>query len=162
MLVMLLLSVFKPPYCRAATGEEWSAGTSATLRDFWSQSGEVDYRKIQLFSFLKEKNSPLAPFAADFVDAADLWQIDWRLLPAIAGLESGFGQKMIPGSYNGYGWAGGYFKFSGWRESIYYLSYKLRKNYYDRGLTDPDSIGRVYAPPNPSWGKLVSLIMAQI
>lgn len=157
-----VLLALAPLSCKAAVDGGRSAGASAILRHSWNQDAEIDYRKVRLFNFLREKNSPLAPFAADFVDASDLWRIDWRLLPAIAGLESYFGRKILPGSYNAYGWAGGYFKFNGWRDSIYYLSYKLRRNYYDRGLTGPESIGKIYAPPNPNWGKLVSSIMAQI
>jgi len=158
----LVLLILGPLSCRAAIDEDQLAGASAVLRQPWDRSVEVDYRKIRLFNFLKEKGSPLTPFVADFVAAADLWQIDWRLLPAIAGLESYFGRRMIPGTYNAYGWAGGHLKFNGWRDSIYYLSYKLKKNYYDRGLVNPELIGKVYAPPNPNWGKLVASIMAQI
>jgi len=145
----------------ASDGQEL-AGASACLENGADLEGEIDYRKIRLFFFLKKYNSPLSRFAPDFVEAADLWQVDWRLLPAIAGLESYFGKRMVPGTFNAYGWGGGYIKFSSWRGSIFHLNYKLRKNYYNRGLISSQMIGKVYAPPNPNWGNLVASIMKKI
>ncbi len=132
----------------------------------WAQQrdslAELDYRKLRLYHFLKENNSPLQAYTDDFVEAADVWQIDWRLLPAISGLESGYGKRLVPGSHNGYGWAGGYFYFEDWSESIFYVSRKLRTNYYNKGLESPYEIGPVYAPPNSDWGGLVAAIMSKI
>lgn len=123
---------------------------------------EVDYRKLRLYHFLKEKDSPLQGHADDFISAADVWEIDWRLLPAITGLESSYGTRLVPNSYNGYGWAGGYFYFDGWDQSIFYVSRKLKNKYYQQGLDNPYKIGPVYAPPNSHWGSLVASIMSDI
>ena len=40
--------------------------------------------------FFRQFNSPLAGSSADFIDAAKVYGLDWRLLPAIAGVESTF------------------------------------------------------------------------
>jgi len=137
------------------------AGTSAQLAGN-SQVESTDYRRLELYHFLKEKDSPLTEFSDVFIDAADLWGIDWRLLPAITGLESSFGKRMIPGSYNAYGWGGGYINFYSWTHSINHVSQKLSENYYARGLDTPAKIGSVYAPPTPTWGGRVALIMKKI
>ncbi len=138
------------------------AGSSAKLSSQSYGPNRLDYRQLRLYYFLKAKKSPLISFSNDFIQAADFWGIDWRLLPAIAGLESSFGKRLILGSYNAYGWGGGYIRFSGWQDSIYHVSQKLRENYYNRGLTSPAAIGKVYAPPNPRWGNLISSIMNKI
>ncbi len=122
----------------------------------------LDYRKLRLYHFLKKKNSPLQAHTDDFIHAADIWEIDWRLLPAISGLESAFGTRLIPGTYNAYGWAGGYFYFQGWDQSIFYVSRKLKNKYYLQGLDNPYEIGSVYAPPNAHWGSLIASIMSEI
>lgn len=43
-----------------------------------------------LQDYLTAKGSPLAGEAATFIEVADQYGLDWTLLPAIAGVESGF------------------------------------------------------------------------
>lgn len=137
------------------------AGGSAQLSG--SNQGDcLDYRRLELYQFLKEKGSPLSEFSDAFIDAADLWGIDWRLLPAITGLESSFGKRMISGTYNAYGWGGGYLSFYSWNHSINHVSQQLSEAYYARGLDTPAKIGPVYAPPTPTWGRRIASIMKKI
>ena len=136
------------------------AGGSAQIKTNREASEEIiDSRHLVLTSYLRSKDSPLVDYSWEFIKAADKYQIDWRLIPGIVGLESYFGQRMVPGTHNAYGWAGGYYQFSSWEESIDHVAPKLRENYYNRGLTNPELIGPVYAPPNPNWGRLVLSIM---
>ncbi len=116
-------------------------------------------RSLLLYRFLKSRQSPLAPFAGDLVAAADYYHLDWRLLPAISGLESNFGHLMIPHTYNAYGYLGGYYAFPNWHKSILFMSKYLADVYYARGLTTPEAIGRIYAPPCPYWGNAVRRFM---
>lgn len=140
-----------------------TAGSSAQIKTDQNISEEIiDSRHLVLTSYLRSKDSPLADYSWEFIKAADKYQIDWRLIPGIVGLESYFGRRMVPGTHNAYGWAGGYYQFSSWEESIDHVASKLRENYYNRGLTDPELIGPVYAPPNPKWGSLVLSIMNKI
>jgi len=122
----------------------------------------VDYRYLRLVGYLESARSPLKDYSWELVQTADAFEIDWRLVPAIAGLESSFGLRMVEGTFNAYGWAGGYYQFSNWPNSISYVTERLRNNYYNRGLKLPTQIGFVYAPPNPSWGGLVVSIMEKI
>lgn len=149
------------------------AGDSASLKSAYKggvtlassayqDKDELDERYLVLVFFLREKGSPLIDHAGEFIKAADKYEIDWRLMPAIAGLESSFGKRLIQGYFNPFGWAGGYYRFEGWDEAIYHVGRFLREKYYDYGWDTPEKIGPVYAPPNPRWGSLVTSVMNKI
>ena len=86
-----------------------------------------------LASYLAKFNSPLQYHAQDFIDAAKTYELDWRLVPAIAGVESTFG-KFIPGGYNAWGW-GVYtgrnsgVAFSSWDEGIEKVAAGIKRDY---------------------------------
>lgn len=124
------------------------------------ETKELDKRAKILADYLASHNSPMQYHAQDFVDAADKYALDWKMLPAIAGVESTFG-KFIPGGYNAYGW-GVYgtnrIYFKSWKDGIFIVARGLREGYLDKGLTDPYSINRVYAA-SPNWGRNVTFFM---
>jgi len=138
----------------------------------------VDYKKLiypeksyvikkearveKLESFLKDFDSPMSKYSFEFIYIADKYNIDWRLLAAISGVESTFGKHMINGTYNAYGWGGGVIKFTSWEDSIETVSKALSEKYYSRGLNTPKKISPVYCPPNPAWYKNVELLMNKI
>ena len=64
---------------------------------------KMDRNAVILSAYLSKHNSPMQYHAQDFIDAAKTYELDWKMLPAIAGVESTFGKK-IPGGYNAYGW----------------------------------------------------------
>lgn len=134
------------------------AGSSATLKT----EQVVDLRIGQLQSFLEKQGSPLAPHADDFITAADRYDLDWKLLPAITGVESTFGKHIPYGSYNAYGWANGAYHFESWEHSINHVSKALKEKYVNRGLDTPHKIGPVYAPPSTTWAGKVVHFMNQI
>lgn len=121
---------------------------------------ELDPRALVLRDYFAKYNSPLENHAQDFIDAADEYEMDWKLVPAIAGVESTFG-KFTPGGFNGWGW-GVYgtqaLYFNSWRDGIFTVSKGLRENYINKGLTDPYSMNRVYATSS-SWGYKVTYFM---
>ena len=121
-----------------------------------------DKRVKRLAEFLQKENSPLADKAENFVKMADIYQLDWRLVPAITGVESSFGKQIPYLSYNAYGWANGTCKFSSWDESIETVSRTLAEKYLAKGLTTPEKIAPVYAPPSTTWAMKVKLFMSQI
>lgn len=161
LLVLVIVGgVLFPSLVRAS--DEMVAESSARLKKEERKKEWLDSRFIILGAYLREKNSPLADHVWEFILTSDSYQIDWRLLPAISGLESNYGKRIIPGSFNAYGWGGGYIRFKSWPESIRYLAAQMRERYYNRGLWEPERIGLIYAPPNPSWGKLVRRLMEEI
>ena len=121
-----------------------------------------DYRIILLANFLKSQSSPMADQAQAMVKAADKYQLDWRLIPAIAGVESSFGKRMPQNSFNAYGWANGTYRFRSWEESFEVIARALRFKYINRGANSVSKIGKIYAPPSQSWSKRVSYLMKKI
>lgn len=122
----------------------------------------TDKRTKILSAYLLKNHSPLTGNARDFVESAQKYNLDWKLVAAIAGTESTFG-KFVPGntlfpSFNAWGW-GVYgdqtLYFKSWREGIYTVTEGLRKDYFDKGYTNPYSINQAYAE-SPNWGARVS------
>ena len=127
------------------------------------ETKRLDPQAKILADYLAGFNSPLENHAQDFIDAAKAYDLDWKLLPAIAGVESTFG-KQIPGGYNGWGW-GVYgtqaIYFSSWKEAIFTIAKGLRENYLNKGLTEPYSINKAYAA-SPYWGGKVAYFMQDL
>lgn len=139
------------------------SGSSASLTSRLNLDIRIfDYRVVNLRNFLEKYNSPLAKYAEDFVKYADMYDIDYRLVPAISGVESTFGKQIPRNSYNAYGWANGDYKFRSWTDSIATVSSVLKRNYIDKGAVSVSQISKIYAPPSTTWGKNVSYFMYKI
>ena len=123
---------------------------------------EFDNRTQILKDYFQQFNSPLAEYAEEFVGAADAYELDWRLLPAISGVESTYGKFIPQNSYNAYGWNNGAYAFQSWEDSIWTVTKALKEKYVNRGANTVDKIGRIYAPPSPFWAGKVKGIMAKI
>ncbi len=122
-----------------------------------------DKRAKILSDYFSSHNSPLKHQAQDFVDAADKYGVDWKLVPAIAGVESTFGQYNAT-PYNAWGWGvygSSAIYFKSWKDGIFTVTEGLKKNYIDQGLTDPYSMNRVYAT-SPSWGWKVAYFIKDL
>ena len=63
-----------------------TAENSAALVEMAS-SQTVDIRPRQLEDFLNSYDSPMATYSGYLVKMADKYNIDWRLVPAITGVE---------------------------------------------------------------------------
>lgn len=141
--------------------DQTPAVTSGEIRDQVSY-GLADNRVLQLTAYLQAKGSPLADYAVQFVQAADKYNLDWRLLPAISGDESGFGKAYVGGTYNAWGWGGGYIHLGSWNGAIETLSQALRENYINKlGTADVSRIGKMWAA-DPDWARKVEMYMNQI
>lgn len=140
---------------------ENSSRSSAVLADARSVSLSDNRVKI-LKEFLESYNSPLAPFAGTFVETADTYNLDWRLVAAISGLESTFGQQIPQGSYNGWGWGiygNNVIYFSSWEDGIRTISKGIRERYMNqRGATNVYEIGSTYAASS-TWAVRVESFM---
>lgn len=104
-----------------------------------------DLRAKALENIFNSQGSPLAPYASYYVESADRNGIDWRLLPSIAGLESSFGKRQMPGSHNSYGWGGGHIYFDSVEDGIDTILIAFREKYASRGATTVETIGPIYA-----------------
>jgi len=156
-IILIIIFLIFPSHVSADT---YVAGSSAQLRQ--KTQAVIDPRVEKLRKYLAEHKSPLTGYADEFVYAADKYGLDWRLVPAISGVESTFGKRIPKGSYNAYGWANGDFRFDSWENSINIVSQTLRTKYIDRGAPSINKIARRYAPPSSSWAWKVKYFMEKI
>lgn len=127
---------------------------------------EHDDRPVKLKAYLMAKQSPFADDAAAFVNEADRLGLNWKLVAAIAGVESTFGKHIPTGSYNAWGW--GVFTgtndgvhFSSWKDGIVQVSEGLKFRYIDKGAQTVEEIGRIYAA-SPTWSYKVKWMIADM
>jgi len=127
---------------------------------------EVDIKTKNLEAFFEKYNSPLKDHSKVFTDTASKYDLDYRLLPAIACMESSCGKKLIPGSFNPFGWGiygGKYIAFQNYEEAIETVAKGIKENYVDKGLVSPEEMAPVYTPPAYGhWLKGVTFFMTQI
>ena len=102
--------------------------------------GEMDLRIEKIRLFFIRNNSPGAKYAKLFVQVADANQIDWRLLPTFAFIESGGGR--IHRNNNIFGWNSGKARFKTIEDGIRYVGRALALGPY-KGKTPMQKI-RVY------------------
>lgn len=121
-----------------------------------SISGQVlgeqitDMRPILVANFLS--GTPLSPYSKYMVQVADDYQIDYRLIPAIAMKESGGGAAINQATHNAWGFENGSTKFDSWETAINAVGKTLKTRYIAKGLTTPEQIMAVYAPPQMETG----------
>lgn len=145
-----------------AQAQTQAAGSSASFSNVLLKR-VTDNRAHMLQMYLEAHNSPLAPYADVFVNQADLYHIDWRLVAAISGVESTFGNA-VPCT-NAWGWGiytNHMYCFNSYPEAIQTISHDLRTKYIDQwGATSVWDIGRVYAA-SPTWAARVLYFMNDI
>lgn len=146
---------------------ESEAGASATLKTNSPQETleEKDLRFLKLKKLFASYNSPFEDEEAEaFLVAAEINQLDWRLLPAITGIESTFGRFLPFNSFNPFGW-GIYGNqvtlFASYQEAIETVAYGIAQNYpYRQGIF---ALAYAYCPPNANrWANKVISFMEEI
>jgi hypothetical protein len=98
-------------------------------------------------AYLASKGSPMVGQGAAFMASGMRWQVDPRLLVAIAGAESSFGQ-ITCGPNNAWGWAcpNDPADFATWAAGIDTVTEGLRRYYLDEGRTSVSLIQQKYCP----------------
>lgn len=109
-----------------------------------------DLRPILVANFLK--GTKLEPYADYIVQISDKYGIDYRLIPAIAMKESGAGNAINESTHNAWGFENGRTSWSSWEEAIDKVAKTLKVRYLDRGMTTPEEMMPVYAPPQVTTG----------
>lgn len=124
--------------------------------------------KIDAF-YIAKGDLPLAGHGLAFVQAADKYNIDWRLVPAMGLIESTGGKFACKkATYSAFGWGSCKINFSSYEESIDVISKNLgghnpnTAKYY-AGKTTKEIID-VYNPDHirPNYDKLIFKAMDQI
>ena len=117
-------------------------------------------QKIELFFRVNRNNAPLADYAEKFVEVANKYGLDYRLLPAIATIESSGGKNNFR-KYNAWGW--GNKGFSSFEEGIEVVAKGLKTGYIDKGRDTVEEIAPIYCPPNyKNWARSVNQFMLEI
>lgn len=111
-------------------------------------------------AFLRAKDSPLTPFAEDFVAAGVAHEVDPRVVVAIAGIESSFGARQL--GHNAWGWGGSNLvRWPDWPTAIDAYTEALGEA-YDTSNID-ESFAQTYVPPNwRHWLSAVHQFMAEM
>jgi len=106
-------------------------------------------------SYLEKYNSPLLPYSDYLVKTARQYDLDPRLLVAIAQQESNLCKKIPDNSHNCWGWgihSRGTLKYPSYKEAIDAVSKGLSENYFGQGLNTPEEIMGIYTPLSKgSW-----------
>lgn len=164
--LFLLIFVSTPSRALAFADPLPSITKTSDISAHFLQNEEIfapaDLRVLQLRNYLLKWKSPLADSSELIIYAADAYTIPWTLVPAIAGVESGFCRSIIRNSYNCWGWRNGVHRFVSYEEAIITISQSLRLGYYDKGFTTIERIAPRYAPPSPHWGEKVRFFMEKI
>lgn len=123
-------------------------------------------REAVLEKFFDKYSSPLKGHADTFVKVADKYGMDYRLLPAISCQESSCGKKLIPGTYNPFGWGiygSHYIAFKDYDEAIETVGKGMKDNYISRGFDTPEKIEPIYTPPSHGhWMSGVNYFMKEM
>lgn len=131
---------------------------------------EVEYKKVNrkqaLTKFFEKYNSPLKDNVDTFIEEADKFGIDYRIIPSISCMESTCGKFLIKNSYNPFGWGiygDNAIHFNNYDEAIRTVATGLNKGYFAKGYDTVEEIAPIYTPPNSTnWKNGVSFFMNEI
>jgi len=136
-----------------------STGTAQSLSAPAGLQKQNDPRFHAIRNFFMSRKCPIVELSADFLAAADKHNLDWRLLPSIALLESG-GGRVAPGG-NPLGWGSGQAKFKTAAQAIYYVAERLAISPIYAGK-DLKTKLRIYNPARKDYAARVQEVMEQL
>jgi len=115
----------------------------------------TDTRIEKLHSFFQKFDCPAVSHVMEFLDAADVYDLDWRLLPSISYVESTGGK--LARNNNLFGWDSGRAQFASISSAIYDVGYRLA---YSRLYKhkDLDALLATYNPDTDYADKVKSVM----
>ena len=142
------------------------ASLPATIPSVYGTVESKDARPEIIKNYLTYYKSPLLPYAEILVETADKYELDFRLITAIAQQESNLCKIIPPNTYNCWGWgihSRGTLGFNSYEEGIETVSRGIKEEYIDKGYANPDEIMKKYTPmSNGSWARGVNQFMAEM
>jgi Mannosyl-glycoprotein endo-beta-N-acetylglucosaminidase len=159
-LLLAVLTFFTAISSQKALAYDQTSEQSADFAEPQTVASQAkqDNRAEILSAYLAQYNSPLADHADTFIKEADAYNLDWRMVAAISGVESGYGKAIPPYSYNAWGfgvYGSNVRRFTSWDDGITVVSTALRQEYMNaRDATNAYQIGATYAA-SPTWATRV-------
>lgn len=171
--VVVLLQASNPTPATAKQTQILSISSSVLSttedRNLPEVSSEIqtgDARPIIIKQYLQKYDSELEPYSQEIVNVSDKYELDFRLLVAIAQQESNLCKRIPENSHNcwGFGIYGDkVLRFSSYSEAFERVAATLKKDYIDKGLTTPEKIMAKYTPPSVElggpWAKGVNIFL---
>lgn len=108
--------------------------------------------------FFERGDCPAQDYTEAFIEAADRYELDWRLLPSLSYVESTGGKQAH--NNNMFGWDSGRAQFASPTEGIHQVGYRLAHSnlYRDKDL---DGVLATYNP-SAEYAKKVKSVMRRI
>jgi hypothetical protein len=126
------------------------------------QFPQRDYRKdprlFKLQAFFKELDSPAYSLAEEFLVAADVHGLDWRLLPSISILESGGGKAYL--NNNILGWDSCRVRFPTVATGIHTVARLLSTSNFYKNKSLPEKLAAYN--PHPAYPLQVTSLMGRL
>lgn len=125
-----------------------------------------DARPVIIDQYLTKHHSPMAPYSDFLFEMSEKYDLDYRLMVAIAQCESNLCKKAPPDSYNCWGFENGATQFLSWEQAIEQVAKTLKEDYIDQGLVTPEQIMVKYAPPSVEkggpWAKCLKQFLEEL
>jgi hypothetical protein len=127
-----------------------------------TQAQPADYRSDPRFrilsQFFHKTECPVEKYSAVFLEAADNYALDWRLLPSLSFIETTGGKSAHNNNF--FGWDSGRAQFPSPAAAIHAVAYRLKHSslYKNKKL---DKILAVYNP-DAEYGQKVKSVMRRI
>lgn len=140
------------------------AGDSASiqfmsLNEILTRTQTEQFQKQAMVRVLSGYGSPLISEVDSFLLVTRALDLPPYLLVSITGVESTFANRMIPGTYNPFGYGKGTIPFDNWAHGISTVGYSLKHKYIGRGANTLDKIGVRYAGGSTTWAPKVKHFM---
>lgn len=132
----------------------------ATVADTPIAQAPMDTRAMALGNFFTKHNCPLLPYVDDFISAADKYQIDFRILPAISVIESQCGKVFPPATNNPFGWQSARVGFKSIPNAVDFITGQLANSKYYANKTTKEKLA-AYCP-EPTYPTRVLNLINQI
>jgi hypothetical protein len=121
-----------------------------------------DPREAALSLFFQHHNCPPINYQliSDYLESADAYGTDYRLLPAISVQESSCLKHYLVASFNGWGWNSARTGFASLQSGIDFISRQLADGHYYAHKSIEAKL-RAYNP-NPEYGPKIMGLMKEI
>ncbi len=139
-------------------------GTIASIGNVYGNTvgdpsaAQQDRRYDKLENFFRSFGCPAPYYARDYVDAADTFEIDYRLLPAISLVESTCGLHQRHN--NRWGWDSARTPFASVKEGLRYITRQLAHGRFYKNKTLAQKI-HTYNP-DPRYERKIEMLMRKI